>query len=225
MSAALTQILSNLFPQLGEPGCAVLDFLAEHGRQLSLKAGAPVFYAGDACLNFILVLNGTLRVQKVSADGHEIVLFKVSAGNTCNLTNTCLLASHAYPAEGIADTDCEVLLVGTTDFHQALTRFESLRQLVFGSIDNDINNIVDLLEAVAFEPLNQRLAHLLILRAGDQGPIRVTHQALATELGTAREVVSRLLKEFEALGLIHRRRGKIQILDMVKLRVLGQGGG
>lgn len=224
MTAALIRRLASGFPALGEPENPLFSFLAEHGRVISVPAGAPLFHAGTACDEFILVIEGTMRVQKVSADGHEIVLFRVDSGHSCILTNSCLLGGHDYPAAGVAETDCQLLLLNATHFQHALAQFESLRHFVFAGISNGVNNIVDLLEAVAFGPLNQRLAHLLLLRArGGHYIVKTTHQALAMDLGTAREVVSRLLKEFEHHGLVHLSRSKIQILNSEKLQNISHG--
>ncbi|MBI3772714.1 MAG: Crp/Fnr family transcriptional regulator [Gammaproteobacteria bacterium] len=224
MTAALIRRLASSFPALGEPGSPLFSFLAEHGRVISVLAGAPLFHAGATCDEFILTLEGTIRVQKVSADGHEIVLFRVDSGHSCILTNSCLLGGHDYPAAGVAETDCQLLLLAATHFQHALAQFDNFRQFVFAGISDGVNNIVDLLEAVAFGPLNQRLAHLLLLRAnGGRLVIKTTHQALAMDLGTAREVVSRLLKEFEHHGLVRLSRGKVQILNPEKLQNISHG--
>lgn len=220
----LVRRLASHFPALGAPDNPIFRFLTEQGRMISLRAGTPLFHAGTPCHEFILVVSGTLLVQKTSADGHEIALFRVDGGHACALTNSCLLGGHDYPAHGVAETDCEVLLLNTEHFHQALTQFDTLRKFVFIDINEGVNNIVDLLEAVAFGPLDHRLAHLLLLRSGGgQHLIKATHHALAVDLGTAREVVSRLLKEFEHRGLVRLSRGKVHVLDAEKLRKIAQG--
>lgn len=224
MTAPLIHRLAWRFPVLGEPDSPIFSFLAEHGRVVSVPADAPLFHAGTTCDEFILVIEGTARVQKDSADGHEIVLFRVDGGHSCILTDSCLLGGHDYPAAGVAETDCQLLLLSATHFQLALAQFDSLRHFVFAGISNGVNNIVDLLEAVAFGPLNQRLAHLLLLRSrGGHDILKTTHQALAMDLGTAREVVSRLLKEFENHGLVRLSRSKIQIVNLEKLQNISHG--
>ena len=174
-----------------------------------LSAGSRLYYEGESCNRFLFVMQGSLRVQKLTDSGHEIVLYHIGPGETCRLTNTCLLGGHRYPAEAIAETEVELLSLPKHAFMDALE--------IFSSIDDAMTDLVKLVEEVAFGHLDHRLAQLLLTLSEGKSQLRTTHQELATELGTAREVVSRLLKEFERNGWLKLRRGSLEIVDRKEL--------
>lgn len=180
-------------------------------RRLRLPQGVTAFHAGDAPQSYLLVLSGVVRVQKLSESGKEIVLYRVEAGQSCILTTSCLLARDLYQAEAITETEVEAVAIPQPAFERALAS-PGFREFVFASYGERVSGLVMLIDAVAFGRMDQRLAHALIKLADGTGRIAITHQDLARELGTAREVVSRLLKEFERRGMVALQRGSIQLL-------------
>lgn len=191
-------------------------------RPISLPAGATIFRDGEACQNYLLVLNGCIRVQKVSENGHEIALYRVTPGETCELTTACLLASRRYSAGAIAETPVEAVFIPKVQFQEALTLAPEFRDFIYSTLDQGISSLIALLEEVAFAAMDQRLAHQL-LKKSDQlhsMSIQATHHSIACDLGTAREVVSRLLKDFERHGWVQLHRARIEITDMAALRRL-----
>ena len=201
------------FPALSIPDEAVRKAL-EFSKVLELEAGETVFRDGQACEYYLLVLGGSLRVQKISSSGHEIVLYHVQPGQTCELTTTCLLARKYYPAEAIAEIPSRVALIPKTQFHDTLQHSADFREFVFSSLERGIAGLVNLVEEVAFGRMDSRVAQRLLELQDDQQVVRTTHQALANELGTAREVISRLLKKFERHGWVALGRGRITVTNL-----------
>jgi len=157
------------------------------------SAGTRLFHEGKECDRFILLLEGRLRVQKMTADGHEIVLYHVEPGQSCWLTNACLLGGQRYPAEAVSETMLVLLSIPKTAFMQAINGSLEFRSEIYALINAAINNLITLVQEVAFGHLNHRLAQFLIKLSKKNIRVHITHQELAIELGTAREVISRLL--------------------------------
>jgi len=198
------------------------DALARHGRTASLKAGQKVFSPGQSCDAFLVVKTGSVRVSTATESGRELVLYRVGPRETCVLTTASLLSSADYDAEGVAETDVEALAVPKTAFEELLARSSAFRQFVFGSFGNRLRDLIALVQEVSQRQVDRRLARFLI-EHGAAGSLAITHQDIATELGTAREVVSRLLKQFEAEGLVRLERRQIEIADRDKLALLRRG--
>ncbi len=187
-------------------------------REVALATGTTVFRDGDPCRSYLLVLEGSVRVQKVSENGKEIVLYRVEAGQSCILTTSCLLADDDYLAEAITETEVTAVAIPAHHFHNALSHSAEFRKFVFHSYGRRIATLMALVEALAFGRMDARLAHRLLDIKQTRGEISVTHYELAADLGTAREVISRLLKDFERHGWIKLHRGRIEILDPQALR-------
>ena len=185
--------------------------------RVTLSAGDFAFHAGAGCSHYLLAITGTLRVQLAAASGREVTLYRVNAGDSCILTTSCLISGEHYPAEAIAETAVTALAIEQHVFQQLLESSPGFRQFVFGNFSSRLADVIRRLETVMFTPIDQRLASLL-LAAEQSGSLQaITHQVIAVELGTAREVVSRHLKRFEQQGLIQLGRGHIAIADAAGL--------
>ncbi len=189
-------------------------------RQIRVQAGMPLFRNGEACNDFLLLLEGSARVQRLSENGQVITLYHLEAGHACELTLSCLLGGRCYPAEAIAESEVLALLLPRTQFQQSLGLSPQFRRFVFGAIDQGIHGLLSLVEEVTFGHMDKRLARCLLQAAHSHQRVIVTHSILAEELGTAREVVSRLLKDFERHGWVRLHRGWIEITDSNALREL-----
>lgn len=181
--------------------------------RIKLAAGNYAFHSGASCDHYLLAIAGSLRIQLAAASGREVTLYRVKAGDSCILTTSCLISGEHYPAEAIAETDVTALAIERQQFQRLLDASASFRQLVFGNFSSRLADVIRRMEEVVFTPIDPRLAALL-LDAGRSGSLQsITHQTIAVELGTAREVASRHLKRFEQQGLIHLGRGHITIAD------------
>ena len=182
---------------------------------LHLPAGTVVFDEDQPCQGFPLLLAGNIRVIKAAPNGRELQLYRVTPGESCILTSGCLLGNTRYHARGIAENTLEMVLLPATAFHGLLEKQEAFRSYVFHLFSERLTDLMQLVSAVAFQKLDQRLANLLTSKPS---PIHATHQALADELGSAREIVSRLLKGFAEQGWVKLGREQIEVTDATALK-------
>lgn len=194
-----------------EAGLAALRSATVH----AFPAGTPLMRHGDTCDSFILLVRGTVRVYNAGEGGREIVLFRARAGELCVLTISDLTAARAYSANAVAEKAVELVTIPAAKFHDALAQSEAFRSYVLSSLAQRVCELMGLVEQVTFQRLDLRLACLLGQLFGHRNTacLRITHQELANELGTSREVVSRFLKEFENMGCIRLKRGEIELLS------------
>lgn len=208
--------------------CARTDFDAP-AREALAKAprakvprGSTIFAPGDACTGFVLVLAGSVRVTRLTETGRELVLYRITPGQSCVLTTACLLAGEDHAAQAEAETEVTALIIGTSLFNQLMESSSAFRRFVFQSFGSRMMRLTQLLENLAFEPVEVRLAKLLLARTADSSELKTTHQGLANELGTAREVVSRHLEVFAARGLVTLSRGRLTIEDRAGLESMAR---
>jgi len=199
------------FPELDAIADPAWRKAAAYAQTMRVKPGYVLFSDGGVCNAYVLVISGSIRVQKMDPDGHEIVLYRVEDHQSCMLTTTCLIGHQDYPAEGIAETDVELVVLPAEIFQAALAESEGFRSFVMHAIGQRIADLMALIEEVAFARMDVRIARLLLSHNMEEW--RVTHQEISAELGTAREVVSRVLKNFEGRGWISLGRGCIKLLD------------
>ena len=191
-------------------------------QEITLPQGTITFHQGDTCANYLLVLNGSIKVIARSPSGREIVLYRVKPGGSCVLTTSCLLSGTQYPAEGISETDIRALAIPAKAFNHGLARSEAFRKFVFDSYGQRLVEVIALVEEISFGQINQRLARYLCEHSNAEYMLYMTHQELATELGSAREVISRQLKDFEQRGWIEQQRGKIRLCNLEGLKSITQ---
>ena len=201
---------------------AVRHRLESQSRIVKVPAGTIVFGPGKAADNLLLLLEGSVRVQQVNESGREIVLYRVQAGESCVLTTACLLAHEDYSAEGIAETAVEAVAIPRPVFDALLADSATFRTFVFQAYSRRITDLFHVIDEIAFQRMDIRLAHKLVQLASDAGELKTTHQQLSVELGTAREVVSRQLQEFQRRGWIEQSRGRIALKNRDALANLAE---
>ena len=209
------------FPGLGMLPESQRRHLLLAGRITKIPAGTTIFGPDKTPTTLLLLLSGTVRVQQVSDSGREIVLYRVSAEDTCVLSTAFLLAYEDYNAEGIAETDLTAVALPREDFDELIATSPEFRSFVFKAYSRRFTDLFQIIDEVAFQRLDIRLAQKLLQLAKEKDTITATHQDLATELGTAREVVSRQLQEFQRREWISLSRGKVTLLDRDGLSALG----
>lgn len=213
MACITIDTLIETLPALNGLDHEDLKKIAQKTSVITLSQGKSLFREGDTCKNYYFVISGTLRIQKVTPSGNELILYRLKKGEECNLTNTCLLGGEHYDADAVAEFESMVAQLPKAEFDQALAKIPEFRETIFQNIRQGMNSLLNLVQEVAFDNMDHRLAVVLLKHGSDLRIINTTHQALASELGTAREVVSRLLKEFERHGWVKLSRGKIEITD------------
>lgn len=211
--------LAELYPVLRELPAGRQEQLLASTKPMTVPAGTVLFDERQPCQGFPFVLSGVIRVVKLAANGRELPLYKVMPGESCIITSSCLLGRHDYNARGIAAKETVLALLPRPLFEELLGE-PVFRTFVFELFTERIAELMQLVEEVAFRKLDQRLSSLLL---GKGRELHVTHQHLADELGSVREMVSRLLKGFAEQGLVRLGREQIEILDPAGLRRLAGG--
>lgn len=198
----------------------VRDRLIEVAATRRYARGHEVFGPQNVPDSLFFLVEGTIRVSQTSDNGRDIVLYRVDAGESCVLTTACMLAEEAYNAEGIAETDITVVSLPKKAFDDIVATEPAFRNFVFAAYSRRLIDLLRVVDDVAFGRIDVRLAARLLVLAGDGSEIAATHQQIASELGTAREVVSRVLHDFQKRDLIGQSRGRILLRDRAVLRTL-----
>jgi CRP/FNR family transcriptional regulator len=205
-------------------GVAALDHLEPAARALvadlqpfDIDAGRTLFSPGAACSGFAVVLAGTIRVGVNSEGGRALTLYRVSKDEVCVQTTLCLMADLDYTAEGVTETPVKLVMIPAARFDALMASSKIFRSFVFSRFGARLQDISKLLETIAFARIDSRLAATLISRADPEGRVVATHQGLAEEVGTAREVVSRQLEAFSRSGLVQLARGEVRLVDLKAL--------
>ena len=201
----------ELFPALMALEPPARETLVKNARIVEAPIGTIGYSEGMPCKAYVLRLAGQSRVYKISSGGREILLYRVGAGETCVLTTTCLLGHSDYPASTIVEQPIRDVIIPAAAFHELMITSDVFRRFVMENYGALISDLIVLLDEVAFHNVDARLAKLL-LDSTTPALVR-THQQIAAELGTAREVVSRQLKRFEQKGWVALGRGQVDILD------------
>jgi len=211
-------------PFITEAPPELRSLLTEAASVVHLASGEYFLREGDSCAHFAIVVSGKMRVFKLGESGHEITLYHVGPGEACPLNVSCILSDRAVPAMARVEEDVEAVVFPAAAFRRWIAEHESLRAFVFQMFASRLTEVMSLVEEVAFRRMDQRLARRLaelFLRGDSSQPaVETTHAELAADLGTAREVISRLLKELERLGAIRLSRGRILLQDASLLREL-----
>lgn len=175
-----------------------------------------MFEDDQPCVGLPLILKGSIRVDKLSENSSPLCLYRLGPGEMCVISISCLLARTKYNAQGTAESDVTLALLPTDLFNEFLTK-SAFREFVFGVLAERMSELMELVDAVAFRHLDQRLARILL---GRGRIIRTTHQQIANEFGCLRQVVSRLLTIFAERGWVIVTYGSIEILAPAELRGL-----
>jgi CRP/FNR family transcriptional regulator, anaerobic regulatory protein len=214
MNDAVTPQLIETYPALG----TLVGWLPKLAP-LKVPAGTLLFRENDACQGFPLVLSGEVRVSRSATNGRELELYRVTPGEMCLVSSAGLFADQPLSARGVATCDTTLCMLSPPDFQTALGD-AAFRRYVLGLFAARMADLTGLIEAIAFQKLDSRLANALL---GHGQTLKTTHQALADELGTVREIVSRLLHRFERDGLVELSRESITIRDSARLRAVAAG--
>lgn len=216
------QLLLENFDFAKELTSKQLDRLIEYSIYQEVPAGTLVAERGSSCPGLALLLFGELRVAMCSDDGREVTIYRIGKGKICPLSAACILGGYSGNTVTVtAETDCKVIWVQRAYFLQPLGESEPFYRFVMGDISMRLFEATEIMDSIAFIPVRKRLANLLYIKShGGNSPVYATHENLARELGTAREVISRELKGFERTGVLKLSRGKLEITDSEELEKL-----
>lgn len=178
-----------------------------------IPAGHDVFVEGDDVEGIALLISGVVRVYKIGETGREITLYRFGLGESCILTANAILSQKTFPAIATVEREAEAVMVPADTFRSWVRRFDLWRDFVFDLLSQRLSSVMMIVDEIAFRRMDARVAALLLRRGRLQNPIGMTHQEIASELGSSREVISRLLEDFAERGAIRAGRGEVEILD------------
>lgn len=203
--------IHRLLPFLQQADESLRQQFSEQAMIAHLPQGQQVCQQGSNCGQLALLLSGSVRVFKLGENGKEITLYRISAGESCILTASCILSNIPFPAFATCESEVRAVTIPAARVPHWLSTSPAWRDYIFGLVASRLSSIISVVEDVAFRRMDRRIAGYLCERFTSHGSLRVTHQEIASELGTSREVVSRILKEFEHEGLITVGRGTIEL--------------
>ena len=214
----LKEKVFSLFPVFGKAGKDVQAELLEHTTLVRIPTHQFICLEGNKCSGIPLVLEGRARVYKLSESGREITLYRVEPGDSCILTASCIMSGVEFPAFVATETEVEAIVIPAATLQRWVNQYPVWREFLWHLLATRFAEVISLVEEVAFQRVDKRRAEYLLHLAGTDGKIRKTHQDIAADIGSSREVISRILKEFEHKGLITLSRGEIHTENSNELR-------
>jgi CRP/FNR family transcriptional regulator len=196
------------------PHQELIEFLKQQSsvQKMRVPEHTMVSQPGDVCGNLVVVIDGQVKVYRPALNGRSLTLYNVNAGESCILTASCILNQTSFPVFAETTTEVNALVVPKHQVIEWLEHEPKWQKYMFGLLSQRMVNLIELLDTVAFESLDARLESWLLSHASEN-IIQVTHQQIAEDLGSSREVISRLLKKFERNGLLTLGRGTISLLN------------
>jgi CRP/FNR family transcriptional regulator len=202
------------FPFLASTSPIDEDMLEKVSIWQTAPKGKLLAAEGDSCPYFSFLISGTIRVYKLGESGREITLYRLNKGEACILTASCILSDSPFPAIAVTDADIEAVGVPSSLFKDWMEKHEYWRHFIFDLIAQRIAEIISVVDEVAFRHIDVRLANRIFQLYNKNGnPVKITHQNLARDIGSSREVVTRILKDFEEKGDISTARGAITVVN------------
>jgi len=207
------QRVSDALPILQHADPQLLGEFQQIAFIAKISAGNDVFLEDDQVDAIALLISGVVRVYKIGETGREITLYRFGNGESCILTANAILSQKTFPAIAVVEKDAEAVMIPADIFRQWVAKYDLWREFVFELLSQRLSSVMAIVEEVAFRRMDERLASFLLTRSRVRNPMRITHQEIASELGSSREVISRLLEDFFQRGWIRVGRGEIEILD------------
>ncbi len=206
-------LLAGVLPILKHADPRLLREFQQKAFFARIPAGHDVFVEGDIADAIALLISGVVRVYKIGETGREITLYRFGNGESCILTANAILSEQNFPAIATVENDAEAVMIPAETFRDWVRRYDLWREFVFDLLSERLSSVMAIVEEVAFHRMDERVAKFLSDRLGQSESIQITHQEIAAELGSSREVISRILEDFSALGIISVSRGAIKVLD------------
>ncbi len=183
-----------------------------------IPSGRDVFVEGDQAEALALLLSGVVRVYQIGETGREITLYRFGLGESCILTANAILNYQSFPAIATVEQEAEAVMIPAGVFREWVRRHDLWRDFVFDLLSQRLASVLAIVDEVTFRRVDARVAALLLQRGQVKNPLQITHQEIAAELGSSREVISRILEGFASQGLIRPGRGILEILDTAALK-------
>ena len=205
--------IAQSLPVLQDAGAQLVREFQQVVFLAKIPAGQDVFLEGDRVDAIALLISGVVRVYKIGETGREITLYRFGNGESCILTANAILSQKTFPAIATVEKEAEAVMIPADIFRDWVKRYDPWREFVFDLLSERLSTVMAVLEEVVFQRMDHRLASWLLSRSQNLNPIHTTHQEIAAELGSSREVISRILEDFSQKGWVEVGRGTVEILD------------
>jgi CRP/FNR family transcriptional regulator, anaerobic regulatory protein len=210
--------ISLAIPLLQRAETLLINELKREAQLVRIPAGQDIFVDGDRVDGIALLLSGVVRVYKIGETGREITLYRFGLGQSCILTANAILSQKSFPAIATVEEDAEAVMIPADVFRDWVNRHDLWREFVFDLLSERLSTVMAVVDEVVFKRMDRRVASLLLNQIKVENPMRMTHQEIAAELGSSREVISRILEDFSREGLIESGRRTIEVLDFEGLK-------
>ncbi len=201
-------------PFLQRADGSLISELKREAQFAKIPAGHDVFVDGDRVDGIALLLSGVVRVYKIGETGREITLYRFGLGQSCILSANAILSEKSFPAIATVEEDAEAVMIPAEVFRAWVNKYDLWREFVFDLLSERLSTVMAVVDEVVFKRMDRRVASWLLNQARLRNPMRVTHQEIAAELGSSREVISRILEDFSREALLNSGRGTIEVLDL-----------
>jgi CRP/FNR family transcriptional regulator len=205
--------ISLALPILQQANAQLVREFQQAAFLTKIPKGRDVFLEGSQVEAIALLISGVVRVYKIGETGREITLYRFGNGQSCILTANAILSQKTFPAIATVEKEAEAVMIPADTFRDWVVRYDLWRGFVFDLLSQRLSTVMAVVDEIAFRRMDARIASLLLAHVRMQNPIRITHQEIAAELGSSREVISRLLEDFSERGLIRSGRGEVEVLD------------
>lgn len=209
--------ISLALPVLRDANSQLVREFQDAAFLAKIPAGRDVFLEGDRVEAIALLISGVVRVYKIGETGREITLYRFGYGESCILTANAILSQKSFPAIATVEKDAEAVMIPADKFRGWVQRYDAWREFVFDLLSERLFAVMAVVDEVVFQRMDRRVAALLLDRSRTANPLRITHQEIASELGSSREVISRILEDFSQKGMVIVGRGTVEILDLEEL--------
>ena len=210
--------ISRVLPFLLSAAPQIKKDFIEIAYYAKIPSGREIFAEGDEVNGIALLMSGVVRVYKLSQTGREITLYRFGEGESCIITANAILHQQDFPAIAVVEQDAEAVIIPAETFIDWVRRYDPWRDFVFTLVSQRLSRVMEIIEEVAFQRMDRRIASFLLERSKLENPISITHQEIANEIGSSREVVSRLLEDFAEQGFIYLSRGEIKVINFEGLK-------
>jgi CRP/FNR family transcriptional regulator len=216
---SMDDLIEKSFPFIAALPPRLRDALRVQSIRKTLEDRQVLVPGGAECAYLPFVLEGVLRIYKVSEAGKEVTLYRIEQGESCILSATCILNGGSFPAIAEAEQDTQILLLPAPLLSQMVEEDSACRRFIFDQYARRLDAVLILVEEVTFHHMDMRIAAFLLRNATESSAtVSITHGEIAAELGTSREVVTRILADFESDKVISTSRGKVMILKPAALK-------
>ena len=215
MTNVIYDIIKSNFPILHNPG--LIEEIQQFGRILDFKAGENLIEIGSYIKQMPLLVEGTLKISREDTDGNELLLYYLNSGETCAMSLICCMGDAKSNIRATVIDDAEIIMLPVNKMDEWIKKYDSWKNFIFRAYQIRFEEMLHTIDSIAFMKMDERLERYLAERSKElrQNVLTLTHQEIAGDLNTSREVVSRLLKQLEKMGRIKLHRYKVEIVSLV----------